>query len=268
MAFLAYKGGRIHYTDCYSKKYAVVLLHGFLESSTMWNNFALNLSKTYRVITVDLPGHGKTDCFGYVHDMEIMAQAVQAVLKHLKVRKAILIGHSMGGYAALAFADLFPDSVKGLCLFHSTAYADSESKQNDRIRAAALVKENAASFIRKAIPNLFRPKNRKIFAEAVKSLKEEALQTSVQGIIAAIEGMRLRKNRDLILAFSPYPKAMIIGEFDKAVNYNDSIEQLGLNQEIQSLILPIGHMGFIEDPYACLKFIRKFLRSCTTKTEV
>lgn len=267
MAFLAFKGGRIHYTDCYSKKYVVVLLHGFLESSTMWNEYALNLSKTYRVVTIDLPGHGKTDCFGYVHDMEIMAQAVHAVLKHLKIRKTILVGHSMGGYAALAFADLYPDYVKGLCLFHSTSYADSETKQQDRIRAAALVKDNASSFIRKAIPNLFRLKNRKLFAHKVNELKNEALSTSVQGIIAAIEGMRLRKNRDLILAFSPYPKAMIIGEYDKAVNYNDSIEQLKLNPEIQSLILPIGHMGFIEDPYACLKFIRKFLRTCTTKTD-
>ncbi|MGB0892059.1 MAG: alpha/beta fold hydrolase, partial [Flavobacteriaceae bacterium] len=136
---LEYKGANIFYTD-QGKGTAIVLLHGFLENSTMWNNFVANVSKNHRVICIDLLGHGKTECLGYVHTMEDMSDAVEAVLNHLKIRRSIFIGHSMGGYVALAFAEHFPDNVKGLCLLNSTTRTDSEERKKLRSRAILAAK--------------------------------------------------------------------------------------------------------------------------------
>jgi pimeloyl-ACP methyl ester carboxylesterase len=119
----------IAYSDT-GKGTAVVLLHGFLENQKMWDNYIAPFAKKNRVITIDLLGHGETECLGYVHSMEDNANAVHAVLRVLRIRKAIFVGHSMGGYVALAFAELYPDSIKGLVLLNSTAKADDERKLN------------------------------------------------------------------------------------------------------------------------------------------
>jgi pimeloyl-ACP methyl ester carboxylesterase len=129
---ILFKNTKVSYSD-QGNGQAIVLLHGFLENSTMWNDFIPEFSKKNRVITIDLLGHGKTECIGYVHTMELMAEAVLAVLKHLKIRRSILVGHSMGGYVALAFAELYPDAVKGLCLMNSTAKPDSKQKKKTEI---------------------------------------------------------------------------------------------------------------------------------------
>ena len=120
---LEYKGINIFYTDNGSGK-AVVLLHGFLENSNMWIPFISILSKNNRVICIDLLGHGKTECLGYIHTMELMGDCVNAVLQHLKIYKATFIGHSMGGYVVLAFAEKKPNMINGICLMNSTAEAD------------------------------------------------------------------------------------------------------------------------------------------------
>ena len=115
-----YKKESVTFSDT-GKGRVVVLLHGFLGSYQIWENTIVNLSTSYRVIAIDLPGHGGTACLGYVHTMETIAKCVKAVMDSLRLKKYVLIGHSMGGYAGLAFADLFPDNLKGLCLFHSSA---------------------------------------------------------------------------------------------------------------------------------------------------
>ncbi len=114
MATLSYKNIRVNYTST-GKGSAIVLLHGFLENSFMWNEIIPVLSKRNKVITVDLFGHGKTENLGYIHTMEEQATMVRSLLKTLNIRKATLIGHSMGGYVVLAFAELFPKNTKGIC---------------------------------------------------------------------------------------------------------------------------------------------------------
>ena len=120
----------------------MVLLHGFLFSSGIWHDLAASLARSYRVICIDLPGHGESGCFGYVHSMELMAQAVKAVLDQLRLKRYVMAGHSMGGYVALAFAELYPDNLRGLALFHCTAYPDTAEKRHERERAANLIAGN------------------------------------------------------------------------------------------------------------------------------
>lgn len=254
---IEHKGINIFFTD-EGKGSAVVLLHGFLENATMWNDITPTISKKNRVICIDLLGHGKTGCLGYVHSMELMAEAVDAVLKHLKIRRSTFIGHSMGGYVALAYAEEHPDALKGLCLMNSTASADSPEKKQNRDRAILAVKQNHKTFIRMAIVNLFRPKNRKLFSDKIKQIRKEAQETPLQGIVAALEGMKIRNDREALLHFTPFKKMMIAGKKDPVLYHPFLVEQTQ-NTEVKLVTLPDGHMSHIENKDELLLNILHFI---------
>jgi pimeloyl-ACP methyl ester carboxylesterase len=240
-----FKGIDLFYTD-QGEGNPIVLLHGFLENSKMWMDLVPEISKRNRVICIDLLGHGKTPCLGYVHSMELMAEGVEVILNHLKIKESIIIGHSMGGYVALAFAEKNPKKVKKLCLMNSTALADTEEKKKNRDRAVVAVKQNYKTFVRIAIKNLFRPKNRLLFNEKIKEVINSALETPLQGIIAALEGMKIRENREHVLQSSSFKKMMIISKRDPALDYKSTIAQTK-NRDIKIVEFPDGHMSHIEN---------------------
>ena len=242
---LEFKHINIHYTDK-GKGTAIVLLHGFLENSTMWKPFISKLTKKNRVVTIDLLGHGKTECIGYVHTMEDMAEAVKAVLTKLRLRRVVLIGHSMGGYVSLAFVEKYPEMIKGLCLMNSTATADSKEKKINRERAIEAVKHNHKSFIKISISNLFRPKNRPIFKDEINKVRDEALKIPLQGVIAALEGMKIRKDRTKILKSNSFKKMMIIGKHDPVLDQDSLIKQTK-NTDVKIVEFQDGHMSHIEN---------------------
>ena len=159
----------------------------------MWNYYINDFAEQYRVITIDLLGHGQTECLGYIHTMEDMATAVQAVLHKLKIREAIFVGHSMGGYVSLAFAELYPEYTKGLVLLNSTTYADDHERKINRNRAIKMAHKEYASLVQISISNLFSTENREKLAKEIEQVKQEALKTPLQGYIAAQEGMKVRK---------------------------------------------------------------------------
>jgi pimeloyl-ACP methyl ester carboxylesterase len=256
---LLHKNTNVHFTSI-GKGNAVVLLHGFLENSAMWNEIANILSKRNRVICIDLLGHGKTGNLGYIHSMEDQAHMVKAVLNHLKLRKYIFVGHSMGGYVALAFAKLFPESVKGLCLMNSTALPDSEEKKLSRDRAIKAIKKNHKTFVRVAIPMLFSEKNREIYPKEIEQITQEALQLSPQGIIAALEGMKIRKNQTSIYKTAQFPIQMIIGKQDPALDYDSLISQTK-NTKVKIIEFPDGHMSHIENRDSLIENLSNFIMS-------
>ena len=260
MKTIIYKNTKIAYTD-QGKGTAVVLLHGFLENQTMWQAFVPELSKKHRVITIDLLGHGATECLGYVHTMEDQADMVHHVLHELKIRKVVLVGHSMGGYVALAFAELYPDSVKGIFLQNSTSRADSDERKTNRDRAIAAVKENYATFVRMSIANLFSEDNRERLDNEIEKVKLEALKTPLQGIVAALEGMKIRKDREVILHFAPYPIHLVLGKKDGVLVYDDNIDQIE-GTSVESTTFPDGHMSHIENEKDLLKVLLDFLKKC------
>lgn len=254
---IEYKGIPIFFTDTGIGN-PVVLLHGFLENATMWDHFIPKLSKNNRVICIDLLGHGNTGCLGYIHSMELMAEMVKSVLKHLKITKSIFVGHSMGGYVALAFIEMFPNDVSGLCLLNSTALDDSAEKKENRDRAIIAVKQNHKTFIRLAIANLFNPENQTIFSEKINDVVNEALQTPLQGIIAALEGMKIRKDRTFLLHSEGFKKMMVIGRKDPALDYNTLLEQIK-NTDVKTVEFPDGHMSHIENEGELLQELMHFI---------
>ena len=242
---ILYKNTKISYSDS-GKGNAVVLLHGFLENQTMWQDLVPELSKKFRIITIDLLGHGQTECMGYVHSMEDNATIVQAVLSKLRIRKAIFVGHSMGGYVALAFAELYPENVKGLVLLNSTSKADSEERKANRNRAIKAVKKDYTTFVRLSIANLFSAENREKFIDEIEKVKIEALKTPLQGIVASLEGMKMRKDREFLLHSSSFPMLLILGKKDEVLIYEDNQKQIE-NTNVKLVAFPDGHMSHIEN---------------------
>jgi pimeloyl-ACP methyl ester carboxylesterase len=256
---ILYKNTKISYSDT-GKGSAVVLLHGFLENQTMWQDLVPELSKKYRVITLDLLGHGESGCLGYVHSMEDNAEVVRAVLSKLRIRKAIFVGHSMGGYVALAFAELYPAMVKGLVLQNSTSKADSEERKTNRDRAIKAVKKEYTTFVRLSITNLFSEENREKMIDEIEKVKTEALKTPLQGIVASLEGMKIRKDREIVLHSATYPMLLILGKKDGVLNYEDNLIQIE-NTNIKLVTFPDGHMSHIENKKELKKELLNFFKS-------
>ena len=259
MKQIFFKNTNISYSDT-GKGTAIVFLHGFLENKGMWDFYISEFAKKNRVITIDLLGHGETECLSYVQTMEDNADAVHAVLSDLRIRKAIFVGHSMGGYVALAFAELYPDTIKGLVLLNSTARADNEERKINRDRAIKAVKQSFMNFVSLSIANLFSESNRERLSSEIESVKKEALKTPLQGIVASLEGMKIRQDREVLLHLTPYPKLLILGEKDPVLNYEEIKEQIE-NTAVKLVTFPDGHMSHIENQNQLLTVLLAFFKS-------
>lgn len=260
METLLFKNISVNYTDS-GKGTAIVLLHGFLENAKMWDAFVPELAQKYRVVTIDLLGHGKTQPLNYVQTMEDNADLVLSVLNELRIRKAILVGHSMGGYVALAFADLFPNIVKGIALVNSTAKPDSAERKINRDRAIVAVKQNYASFVRMSVANLFSEDNRERFAQEIEAVKLEALKTPLQGIVASLEGMKIRKDREPLLHEGKFPVLLVLGKKDPVLNFEET-QELKKHPNVSLEVFPDGHMSPIENRSDLQTVLHAFLKRC------
>ncbi len=243
---LTFKDTKINYTITGSGN-AIVFLHGFLENLTMWNEFSEVLSKTNKIIAIDLPGFGKSEIISNNHSMSMMAEVVVAIIKHEAISKCIIVGHSMGGYVALNFAKLFEDKLVGLVLFHSHAAADDDKTKTNRNRTIEVVKRNHAKFISGFIPSLFAEENIIKFSSQIQEIINSALQTRNDGIIAALAGMRDREDYRELLTKLNIPVLFIVGQEDSRIPLEKINQQIDLPKVSETLILDnVGHMGFIE----------------------
>lgn len=248
---LKFKNKNIFYQISGSGK-PVVMLHGFLESAKIWEEFLPEFSKYSQVITLDLPGHGQSECIQEVHDMELMAEAVHAVLKATGVKKADFIGHSMGGYVALAFLELFPEMVDSIMLLNSTPAEDSEEKKEIRERSIEVVRNNKKAYISMAISNLLTPEHNELFLKEVEQLKETAYNFPAEGIIAALRGMKIRTNRTAVLAAFSGGKIIVAGTEDPIMDVQE-IKKLAIETNAFFVGLPGGHLSYLESREAFTK---------------
>lgn len=248
-----YKNTPIHYT-AEGEGNPVVLLHGFLESGMIWESFFAEFGKHRQIINIDLPGHGQSGVIAEEHSMELMAEVVLHILKELGIDKADLLGHSMGGYVALAFLEKHPEMVKKLILLNSTTVADTDEKKENRDRSISLVKKNKKAYISMAISNLLTPMNQQIFREQTEVLKERALQFPTEGIIAALRGMKNRTDRTGVLKHFRGPKFILTGEQDPLLEYQE-IEDLAEDTRTKLYAFPGGHLSYLENKMQFLKIV-------------
>ena len=258
--FFSYRGRRIHYTDS-GDGAVIVLLHGYLESSEVWNGFSGNLELSFRVITVDLPGSGLSDVFGEVHSMEFMAMAIKELFDHLGIIKVFLTGHSLGGYVALAFLELFPDLLSGYCLFHSQPFADTPAAIEKRKREIEIVKMGKKNLMYPDnVMKMFASSNLEKFSDALQRSKNIASRIPGEGIIAVLNGMMIRPSRLTFMEEGKVPCLWILGSMDNYIPYDLIQKQVNLPDNAKIVILAnSGHMGFVEEEELSVKIVLDFV---------
>jgi pimeloyl-ACP methyl ester carboxylesterase len=256
---LKYKGGNIAY-EVKGQGKTIVLLHGYIESLNVWEEFSEALSKKYKVISIDLPGHGSSDTVSTVHTMKYMAETVNAVIEHLGEDKVFMIGHSMGGYVTMEFVENYSQKLEGYCLFHSTPLADTEEKKAVRERLIESIRSGKKVLLAKEhVEKTFAKENIEKYREQIGFLKVIAVNTTAEGTIAALEGMKLRADHRKKFSKSKIPVMWILGEKDNFIE-KDIYKKIDLPEKIKIVFLSnSGHQGYIEEKEKSLEEIQKFV---------
>jgi len=263
--FFSFTGGRIHYSDS-GNGVVIVLLHGYLESSEVWNGFSEKLASSFRVITVDLPGCGLSDVYGEVHSMEFMAMAIKELIDYLSLKEVFLTGHSLGGYVTLAFLELFPDQLSGYCLFHSQPFPDSPEALDKRKREIEIVIMGKKNLMYPDnVIRMFAPSNLEKFSDALQRSKDIASRIPGKGIIAVLNGMMIRPSRLTFMEQGKVPCLWILGSMDNYIPCDLIQTQVNLPLNARVVVLTnSGHMGFVEEEELSVKIVSEFVKNYTT----
>lgn len=238
----------------------IVLIHGYLENMSMWDKTAKKLSKRYKVLRFDLPGHGLSPVISETHDMESVAREIKKVMDKEEISEALVIGHSMGGYITLALADLFPKKVKAFILMNSSSLSDTPEKKELRARAMETAKKNLDGLIKMSIPLLFNEDRLDELKKEKKFARKMARSTPLLGVLAALKGMRQRINRSYLLNSYTGEIGIILGTKDRTVDPVPFKEVIPGKENISILELETGHMAYLEAFDETLKFIQDFAK--------
>jgi len=259
---------RISFRECdlvyldYGEGKCIVLLHGYLERGKIWQAFTKLMPEGYRFIVPDLPGHGDSGSWGRVHTMDDLAVAVNAILEAEGIPEIFLAGHSMGGYVCMAFADLYPERLAAYALVHSTPFADTDEKRENREREISLVlcgKKRQIVLVN--IPKAFASVNLDRMSPQVESLKHMALMSPDEGMIALLNGMKERPDRTAVLQNPELPLLLIGGMKDNYIPVEVFEKLASLAPHARVLRLEnSGHMGFMEEPELLVKEFEAFLK--------
>lgn len=248
----------------YGEGLPVVLLHGFGEDATIFNLQIKALEKKCKLIIPNIPGTGNATLLYEKMEptVENLADCIKTLLDHLKIDKCILLGHSMGGYITLAFADKYPDSLMSFGLIHSTAFADTEEKKNNRLRGIQLMNDyGAASFLRTTFPNLF---SNLFKTEKYKELEElitRFANISTDTCVFYFKSMIARTDKTSLLRNTSLPVLFVIGEEDIAAPMADVLQQVSLPAYSTVNILEnVGHMSMVEAPDKLNDILIEFIK--------
>jgi pimeloyl-ACP methyl ester carboxylesterase len=263
--YILFNGCKIYYSDS-GQGETIVLLHGYLESSEIWNGFAKKLSGKFRVISIDLPGHGLSKVYGDCHTMEFLASAIKGLLDCLQIKKVFLVGHSLGGYITLAFLELYPDMLKGYCLFHSHPFADTPETVEKREKEIKIVKSGKRYLLYpENISKMYAAKNLEKFKEEVQRSEDIAATIRDEGIIAVLNGMIARPSRLSVIERGRVPCLWIFGELDNYISSETVRSKVRLPENARVVTLEnSGHMGFVEEEELSVKIITEFITGLTT----
>jgi len=257
---------QLAYFDEGKGKQKLLLIHGFGEDHGIWKNQIAFLSTHYRVIAPNLPG---VNCkplalhHSQAPSMRMYVEVLHELMHHLNIEQYYIIGHSMGGYIGLSFADYYVNHVQGLLLLHSTAYEDNEAKKISRMKVAEFIQEwGVSKYLETATPNLFGDAFKKFNPAAIQNVIDSGTDISPEAMIQFVFAMRNRKAMTHLLQQSNLPVWMIAGDADLAVPIQDSLEQIKLLPSSNSLVLEnVGHMGMLEATDQVNEFIHQCIQS-------
>ncbi|QEC40473.1 alpha/beta fold hydrolase [Pseudobacter ginsenosidimutans] len=245
---------------------AVVLVHGFAEDSQGWGLQQEFLQQHFTVIVPDLPGSGHSTATSTEWSMEMFADGIHAILEEEQIQTAIIIGHSMGGYISLAFAEKYPQQLLGLGLFHSTAMADSEERKNIRRRGIEFIQEHGApKFLEQATPNLFAEETRQQNPQLVQQITDRYAGFSAQSLISYYEAMIRRPDRTALLQNISRPVLFVIGQYDATIPPDAVLPQTYLPSfSFVEILNHSGHMGMLEETARANQLLYRYCDACQT----
>ena len=247
----------MHIADSERGERCVVLLHGYLESMLVWDEFVDLLKDKVRVVTLDLPGHGVSMVDREVHTMEYLADCVANAMEALGIKRYSVVGHSMGGYVALAMVEKYAANIESVVLLSSTTSADSQEKCDRRRREIELIKAGKKNTLARLVPHAgFAPENVKRLSSYIEDIGEMILLTEDDGVIAILAGMIERKSRGEMLRDSGVPHMFIFGRHDYYIPVEVADEMIAADPNAEVVWLEhSGHMGFYEEPELCAEAI-------------
>jgi pimeloyl-ACP methyl ester carboxylesterase len=242
---------------------AVILLHGFPESSTVWRDIWDKLSLTSTLIMPDFPGSGGSG-LDKATGIGDMAECIKDIMVQEHIEKAVIAGHSMGGYAGFEFAARYPGNVAGLSLIHSAPFADDEEKKSARRKSIEIIRNGGKNaFINQMVPNLFSGDFKQTNPQAVKRQVEQALGMDDTGLINFYDAMIRRTDHSEMLKQVSYPVQWIAGANDLILDYKKII---GLSHvscvDFISLYNNCGHMSMLEAPERLSADLKEFVNYC------
>ena len=257
---LLFKGEQLEY-ELKGSGLPVMLVHGFTEDRRIWDQLLTGMEEKYKWILPDLPGSGKSAFNGSLHQLKDFAEALHAIMVDENIPELVLIGHSMGGYIALAFAEKYPEKIHALGLFHSSSYADSSEKKEAREKNIRFIRKNgSALFIEQSIPGLYSDSFKRDNREEIQFQVERYANFNPDSLVQYLEAMKDRPNTTGVLKSITKRVLFIMGEEDKAVPLKDALEQCHLPQISYIHILTrTSHMGMIENTNLCNSFVDRFL---------
>lgn len=239
----------------------LVLLHGFCEDSSMWDDFIEYLRVDYRIIRMDLPGLGKSETQEGL-SIAGMADVLNALLEDLKIDDCVLIGHSMGGYVSLEFAERHPKKLLGLGIFHSHPYEDSDLSRGMRTKSVEFMeRQGHALYVKQLMRRLFPSSYSNEML--LNAMTYKAVNYTTAGVVSGQIAMRNRADRANTLRDFKRPVLFILGKKDDLIPFEQSVEQTYLPETAQIHILShVGHMGMFEDKDTTERAVRDFLVFC------
>ncbi|MEO6284541.1 MAG: alpha/beta hydrolase [Dyadobacter sp.] len=233
----------------------LVLLHGHGIDDTIWDNLDAVLNEYFTIVRPNI------SLFTFCQSVEDYADELHRFITNANIQKCTLIGHSMGGYIALAFAEKYPAMLEGFGLFHSTAYADDETKKHQRNQMIELLKNHGAeTFIKSTASNLFGDRYKELYPEKIKEHINYFGKLPSDALIAGIVAMRNRPDRTHVLQTMPFPVLFIIGMQDKLIPFESLISLSEFPKQSYPFILAeAGHLGMVERPDATARMISWYM---------
>jgi len=244
-----FKGAEVVYTDS-GEGVVLFFLHGYLETKEIWDDFIQLFSDHYRIITMDIPGHGESQHWNKALHVDDIASALLYIIDREKINSIYLIGHSLGGYITMAFSELYRERLKGYCLFHSTCFPDTEEKRMNRDREIRIIRQGKKNqVINVNITRGFADDNLDRLRDQVERAKTIAHSCSNEGTIALLRAMKSRPDRSHILAKADLPVLLIGGMKDNYISAEDFEKLIRIAPHATVVKLEnTGHMGFVEEP--------------------
>jgi pimeloyl-ACP methyl ester carboxylesterase len=242
----------------------VMLVHGFGETGDVWDKQVAHLKGDFKLIVPDLPGSGRSEIIEDM-SMEGMAEVLKTLLDSrfppLDGFSVAVIGHSMGGYIALAFAEKYGKMLNGLGLFHSSAFPDTEEKKAVRLKGVAFIEEHGAfEFLKTSTPNLFSPHFKAESPKLVDEFVQSLHNFSAESLVLYYKSKIKRPDRTSVLKKSSMPVLFIMGAFDNAVPLQDGLKQCHLPERAYINVLEhSGHMGMMEETDKSNGILKAFL---------